>query len=471
MRALPITAILLSAGVLSIAAAATAQSGALVGAPAASAPSAADAKAQAAAAKKAAQAEAKRIRDLKARYGEGPYPDEIVAYVDAKPEALRPFYRALYTGGERNAVLNFERLGLAAYQAGLFKDSAWAFDRALDRIELIYANNAQAATARSVFHNEANKDFKGEPYERAMAYYYRGLIFLHQGNFQDATVSFKNAEYQDTLSEDETFQSDFAVMNFLRGWSQKCAGDATSATEAFALATKAQTGLVAPKPGDNVLFVAELGNGPVKARDGAQAQKLLFQAGPEYPETGASISLVDGKQTRTVPLTVASSVNYQATTRGGRAIDGIMNGKANWKGSTDTVGDVMAMQGLINNNPYAQLGGLLFKGLSKSMKTNADIRAWDGLPDLILVGTAAAKTPKWQYQTKYLKGTDAVPLSGKTYRGDGKACSIVWMRSRTVAFGEDIVGEDAGVAAAQNRKQPVQLKNKTFRAELEGSKL
>lgn len=437
-------------------------------APAADAAAVAAAPVDAKAAKLAAKAEAKRQRELVARYGSGPYPDEIARYVASKPETLRPLYSALYTGGERNAVLNFERLGLAAYQQGMLKDAAWAFDQALNRIETIYADNPQAATARSIFHNEANKDFKGEPYERSMAYYYRGLVYLQQGNFQDATVAFKNAEYQDTLSEDESFQSDFAVMNYLRGWSQKCAGDTSSAKESFDLATKAQKDLTVPEAGDNVLFVAELGNGPVKSRDAAQSQKLIFGAGAEYDENAANVTLDDGQGSRAVPLHLASSVQYQATTRGGRAIDGLMNGKANWKDGTGAVGDALAMQGMMNNDPYSQLAGGIFQLFSATMKTNADIRAWDGLPDLIMVGTANTKSPEWKYESQYLKGTTPIQLVGNAQRGDAKACSIVWMRSRPGTFGDQIVGEDAGVAASQNRKKPVQEKNKAFRTTLDG---
>lgn len=464
MRSSTIIAALLSTNLIAAAAIAQAE-------PAATATVAVDAKAEAKAAKLAAQAEAKRLRDLKAKYGEGPYPDEITAYVASKPEKLRPLYQALYTGGERNAVLNFERLGLAAYQEGLMKDAGWAFDQALNRIETIYADNQQAATARSIFHNEANKDFKGEPYERSMAYYYRGLIFLQEGKFQDATVSFRNAEYQDTLSEEESFQGDFAVMNYLKGWSQKCAGDKSSAKESFDLAVKSQKDLVIPADGDNVLFVSELGNGPVKARDAAQAQKLLFQAGPEYDESDTTITLVDGKQQVAVPMKLASSVKYQATTRGGRAIDGVMNGKANWKEGTDAVGSALAMQGMMGGDPYMQLAGSMFSMFSGAMKTNADIRAWEGLPDLIMVGTASTKTAGWQYQGKYLKGAEPLELAGTARRGGGKACNVVWMRSRPGVFGTDIVGEDTGVAASQNRKKPVQLKNKAFRTTLEGTAL
>ena len=432
------------------------------------------AKAAEKAARLAAKLEEKRQRELRAKYGDGPYPDQIAAYADARPEQLRPLYRTLYTGGERNAVLNFQRLGLAAFEAGLFKDAAWAFDQALARIEAIYADNPQAATARSVFHNEANKDYKGEPYERAMAYYYRGLLYLRDGDYSNARIAFREAERQDTLSDSEEFQSDFAAMNYLQGWSLRCQGRHDAAKEYFDLASKAEKGLTAPAPGDDVLFLAELGNGPVKLRDGAQAQKLLFGAGAPYPETLATVTHGAGGVPATIALVPASNVTFQATTRGGRAIDGLMNGKANWKEGTDTLGNALMTQGLGSNDPsggYMALAGLAFSMFSKTMKTSADIRAWDGLPDRIMVGTTRATAPDWTYSVAYAGEKGPVTMQGVTMRATPRGCGIVWMRSRPAAYSEAIVGEDEGVAAGQNRKKPVQAKNRLFRTTLEGQSL
>lgn len=431
------------------------------------------AKAQEKAARAAAKAEARRMAQLRAQYGEGPYPDQISAYVDARAEPLRPLYRALYTGGERNAVLNFQRLGLAAFEGGQYKDAAWAFDQALARIEAIYADNKQAATARSVFHNESNKDYKGEPYERAMAYYYRGLLYLRDGDYQNARISFREAERMDTMSDAEEFQSDFAAMNYLQGWSLRCQGRASDAKEYFDLAAKAQQGLTAPAEGDNVLFIGELGNGPVKARDSAQAHKLLFQAGAEYPETLATVTYGPAGTPVTLPLMEASNVTYQATTRGGRAIDGLMNGKANWKEGTDGVGTALMTQGLMGGDGggYMAMAGLALSIFSSAMKTNADIRAWDGLPDRIMVGTAQAASPDWTYKVAYAGEKGPVAIEGKTMRADAKGCGIVWLRSRPAVYTEAVFGEDAGVAAAQARKKPVILKNKAFRTALEGQTL
>lgn len=424
------------------------------------------------AARQAAAAERKRMAELRRLYGDGPYPDEIEAYLADKPEDLHPLYRALFTGGERNAVLNFERLGLAAMDAGHWSDAEAAFDGALARIEAIYANNDQAARARSLFHNEANKDFKGEPYERAMAYYYRGLLYLRAGDFDNARASFKAAEYQDTLSETETFQEDFAVMNYLTGWTYHCQGQPTSAAEAFEIARQNAPSLAAPGPDDKVLLIAELGRAPIKARDGAQAQKLVFQPAFGDGAYGASYTLGAGEARN---LAEASSVHYQATTRGGRAIDGVLDGKASFKETTSTLGDVassMSLASSLSGDAGLGLGfaaaGALFSMFSSAAKTQADIRAWDNLSDKIMLSTAALPgdglTPTVQYM-----GGSAAPAA-PVMAASTERCSVVWSRSQgSGGLSPDVPGEDPGVAQALSRKRAVQEKNRAFRNALLGA--
>ncbi|QXQ05718.1 hypothetical protein KX816_16080 [Sphingosinicellaceae bacterium] len=416
-------------------------------------------------AKAALKAREQQVKAWKAQYGDGPYPDEIDGFTQTRSEALRPYFKALYTGGERNAVLNLSRLGLAAMEVGSYTDAERAFDAALLRIESVYAKNKSAEAARSVFHKESNKDWKGEPYERAMAYYYRGLLYLRKGDYNNARASFKGAEYQDTVSEDEEFQSDFALMDYLMGWASQCAGD--NGSEAYDTAIKAEKGLTAPGAADNVLMIAELGHGPLKEKDGKQKEKLVFRPAEGFPETGAVFVLAPATGASThYDSHLASSVYYQATTRGGRAMDGILNGKANWKTGTATAGNALLTAGLVQGGDagmYMALAGALFSLGSSAMKTDADIRQWDTLPDGVSLSTTKLAGP-FTSTISYVSENGALTLPPTpVMQATAGKCTIVWTRSRTALTGGDTPGDDAKVRAAVAKKKDVVQKDKLFR--------
>ncbi|MBO9375186.1 hypothetical protein GG804_00255 [Sphingomonas histidinilytica] len=447
------------------------------------------------AAKAAAKARAKQVAAWKAQYGPGPYPDEVEAFAQTRQEELRGYYRTLYYDGEHNAVLNYERLGLLSMELGYYADAEKAFDGALDRIEAFYNKDKQAEKATSATRLEVNKDFKGEPYERAMAYYYRGLLYLRKGDYDNARASFKAAEYQDTVAGDESFQSDFALLTFLQGWASQCAGDGSQAADAFEQAAKIDPKLKVPGPNDNVLVLTELGIGPVKATDGQYQEKLVFRPGAAMPENGAIVTLGSGKTTRAWPLTPAADIYTQASTRGGRAIDGILDGKAQFKSGLETtsalattVGSTFAQQ-MGGNALYAQGIGAALSMFSKSVRPTADTRMWDGLPSTIMVGTtrwgaapAAAKGKKAPPKAALSGGDWSMPSVSMTYRQDDNAldlagtkpmsasagkCGIVWARSRSVsALPPEAPGNNAKIALARKRDKDVWAKDEAFRAKL-----
>lgn len=459
-----------------------------------------DAAADPAAAKAAAKARAKQVAAWKAQYGPGPYPDEVEAFAQTREEKLREYYRVLYYDGEHNAVLNYERLGLLAMELGYYGDAEKAFDGALDRIEAFYGKDKQAEKATSATRLEVNKDFKGEPYERAMAYYYRGLLYLRKGDYDNARASFKAAEYQDTVSADESFQSDFGLLTYLQGWASQCAGDGSQAADAFEQAAKVDPKLKAPGPNDNLLVLTELGNGPVKATDGQYQEKLVFRQGAAMPENGAIVTLGTGKSTRGWPLVPAADLYTQASTRGGRAIDGILNGKAQFKQGLETTSTVVTAVGtsfaqqMGGNALYAQGIGAALNMFSKSVRPAADVRMWDSLPSSILVGTtrwgsAVAPAPAAKGKAKPAPKPSALaaanwdmPPVSMTYRHDsdmldvagirpmsasaGK-CGIVWVRSRSIAtLPAAAPGNNDKIALARKKDKDVWAKDEAFRAKL-----
>jgi tetratricopeptide (TPR) repeat protein len=432
-------------------------------------------------ARKSHAAEIKKLqKSLKRQYGMGPYPYETQQFVAARPEALAPFYRALFVEGERNATLNFNRLGLAAMELGYYDHAEWAFDRALDRIEMIYADNPQAKAAKSKFKAEKVKEFKGEPYERAMSYYYRGLLYLKAGDFENARAVFRAGEYQDTVSEEEEFQSDFAVLNYLNGWSLKCQG--RDGSEEFMRAMKVRDALAMPGDDHNTLYIAEVGAAPQKYGDGQYKEVLKFRPDQRFGETSATFAAVDQAGTESLVATnMATDLAWQSTTRGGRAIDGILEGKAQFKETTGAVGNTLQTGGQVamlaglagGDSDAAMIGagvalvGGLFKGLSASAKPEADTRMWENLPGAINVATDATPVQgELSYQARYTgaEGTDVAEPTGALLVGGNEQCGIVWTRSRSAAgVAESSPGARYTWKQVRKQKDDIQEKDMIFR--------
>jgi tetratricopeptide (TPR) repeat protein len=280
-----------------------------------------------------------------------------------KQSQLQPIFNALYVEGEHNAVLNFNYLGLAALEVGEYRVAEKAFDAAIDRIEAIYADNPSAKKAKSVFSAEKVKDFKGEPYERAMTYFYRGVLYLRVGDYQNARASFLSAERQSTLSENEAYDSTFGLMDYLAGWSSYCDGDAARAQELRDRAAKAQPEIFASlQPNVSYIGLIDVGTGPVKFGTGQYKEKLSFRPSEEVP----AIATVDAHAAAVSDTILAGDLNWQATTRGGRPVDAILNGKAQWKSGTDAASTALTavsyastVQGAMNGNQNLQNAGTI----------------------------------------------------------------------------------------------------------------
>ena len=409
---------------------------------------------------------------------EGGFPEERNPQADefaAKaPEKLRPFYRALYLEGERNAVLNFNHLGLAAMEIGEWDTAKKAFDQAIQRIDSIYADDENARKAKSVWSKERVKDWKGEPYERAMAYYYRGLLYLRDGEFDNAAAAFRAADYQDTQAEQEAFQGDFGLMPFLAAWAQNCRGNAGVAKDLYSQAVSKDKALEPLSIDQRFLVLVDSGRGPVKYGEGKFKEVLKFRAAPDAKDSAV---LVDAGG-KALPVHAAGDVQYQAETRGGRAVDGILNGKAQWKENTGTAGQVATSVGMAsmhagvmsNNDNMAQFGALAsFAGLfaqvaAQAMTPEADTRAWGSLPGAIYVGSAELPLADFKLGLTFDAGAGAqtkeVQLAAKH-----QDCAIAWTRTRSA-----LAPQDGGLASITPSPRlddsGRQQQNTAFRAQL-----
>lgn len=313
---------------------------------------------------------------------------------DARPDYLQTYISANARSGLRDQVLINMQAGVEAFKRGDHHITRRLMEDAYNRIEIVYADNENAKSARSKFAKEANKDFKGEPYERAMVGYYLGLTDLLEHDLQSAKASFGWGEYQDTLSESEEFQADMNSLVFLRGWTRQCAGENASAQEDFD-----RVG-ISPNKQDNLLVLIETGYGPVKYAEGKHSEILKFKSSPKDTLLKTNIIYQDNLH----ELKQVEDLVYQATTRGGREIDQILEGKANFKDAAEGVADTAMNLGVASSlisSSYSQTGdydsastaatlGLAFSAISLISQITADqttpaadTRQWDNLPRYI----------------------------------------------------------------------------------------
>jgi hypothetical protein len=215
-------------------------------------------------------------------------------------------------------------LGLDALQIDGVREARELFQRAISGIEVVYGESAQAAKARSLWRAEGSKVFKGEPYERAMAFYYAGLSYLLEREWDNARASFRGAILQDSFAEEDQFRCDSALMYYLFGWTSRQMGNSDDARIGFEQAGRIRPELKAPDADANVLFIIELGRSPRKRTDGIGHAALRFFRGKGFTESTARVRL---SSQEVVPVPVAEDVFFQASTRGARRIDQILHDK------------------------------------------------------------------------------------------------------------------------------------------------
>jgi tetratricopeptide (TPR) repeat protein len=361
------------------------------------------------------------------------------------PELLSAWSEAPEDGANR--VLNEMEAGSIALSNGYFTHAEVLFDDAQKQIETIYANNSTAQAARSKFVAEATKDFKGDPYERAMIGYYLGLIDLAKGDYDNARAGFRFAQLQDTMSTSEIYQDDMAVMQYLIGWSYWCEGNASNAKDEFDRVLTMRPNLTPPKKKDNVLMIGELGNAPVKYTSGKYSELLKYRAGGATPRVQVAFRLGD----KQLSGKLAEDVFFQASTRGGTVVEDIRAGKANFKQGAETVENVASGVGSAaftaaamshNNNDrnaalivgaISLLTKLAASKVAKSTMTTADTRSWTSLPASIFLTTGKLAEPNsveagfFDADGKVLKTKTAIVKTSPK-----KECSLVYVRDKNL---------------------------------------
>ena len=284
------------------------------------------------------------------------------------------------------------RIAASALRRTQFDEAKAKLDDALATAAANYGQvNSEAAKSRRMFRNESDKPFIGEPYERVMASYYRGILYWRDGEPDNARALFRSGELLDSDTTDKTYAGDYVLLDYLDGLvSAKLGGDGADALKRARTNAKQQGHATPPdyNPKANVMLFAEYGHGPRKYSGGEYGEYLKFFV--EKSRIRSARLEVDGRH---VALPPYDDISFQATTRGGRLMDHVLGNKAVFKQTTDTIGDV-ALIGAVGAANYgsrdsekAAIGlaaiGLISKIASSATTPQADIRTWENLPQYL----------------------------------------------------------------------------------------
>lgn len=323
---------------------------------------------------------------------------------------------AIQSGPEKDRVLWQYRTALALMRRGQLAEAKPLLDAALTRISNVLGQDPTARRARGYFSPEAKKTFIGEPYERALAWFYRGILYWRDGEPDNARACFRSAAFEDSDTVDKQYASDYVLFDYLDGLaSTKLRGDGSDAFQR----AQASARLSQPPPYDreaNVLLFGDFGPGPTKVAGGRHGEVLLFRAG-STPVRSMQIQ-VAGK---TYLLRPFDDLYFQATTRGGRVMDHILANKAGFKDATSAVGDMGLITGSVlatqHDTQAAGIGlmlfGLVSKMTSAATTPQADTRSWNNLP-LHLTFAAFKLPPGPHTATVDFLDDGGRPLAGMT---------------------------------------------------------
>jgi tetratricopeptide (TPR) repeat protein len=316
---------------------------------------------------------------------------------------------AIAQGPKRDRVLWQYRTALAAMRLGQFDEARSLLDEALITLGGIHGPDRDARRARGYFTPEAQKGFLGEPYERVMAYYYRGILYWMDGEIDNARACFRSAQFMDSDAENQSYANDYVLLEYLVGFAnEKLGGDGS---DALARA-RGVARLAVPldyEPGANLLCFVEFGRGPKKYAGGQYGEQLRFLAG-----TSSVKAVRIRTNDRSIEARPFDDLTFQATTRGGRVMDHVLANKAVFKQSTDSIGTGAIIAGAImagqqgHDSPVDEIGaglmvaGVLSKLVSAATTPAADTRAWDNLPQYLSFAGATVQPGDYELEVEFL---------------------------------------------------------------------
>jgi tetratricopeptide (TPR) repeat protein len=321
--------------------------------------------------------------------------EAIISYQTGDYGTAAQMLRPEINKKDENFVLTNCRFGSAALAAGDLDGAEGAFLSAYEVMNGVKTNDGgRTMGAALVF--EGIKVWKGEPFERAMAHYYLGLIYLLKNDYENARAAFQNSlfkvrEYasKDDLDHYKEAESNFALGYFGLGLCNLRMGKTDLANAAFSKAVAINPGLHQvvtdlTRPGVNTLIFVDAGFGPRKEGKGWYNEESAF--GPSPAEVGpppGMVAYVDGKPAYNpqIPNILVDTLAMAQQQRW-QDIDTLKKVKAALGTGMMAAGTGMAAYGANRHDEGLMWAGIgtAVAGALVSASSQSDLRSWDMLP-------------------------------------------------------------------------------------------
>ena len=201
----------------------------------------------------------------------------VSSYFAADYERAMHELEPLTKKADENFVVNNLRFGSAALADYALDDAEAAFLRAYEVINSTGVNDG-GRTLGATLVDEKIKIWKGEPFERAMANFYLGLIYYMRHEYDNARGAFENAlfklrDYDPELKDNSPeVDSNFALATLMLAKSYQRLGRDDLAAANFQNIREKQSPLAGLADAEmnaksNLLLVVDFGYGPRKVTD------------------------------------------------------------------------------------------------------------------------------------------------------------------------------------------------------------
>ena len=199
---------------------------------------------------------------------------------------------------------------------------------AREELEQMFDPDSQAL---KLMHGEREKYFKGDGYERATMYAFLALSFMEKGNYVKALKCVQCGILADSDAEKLDYRADYALLPYI-GYIAACrAGDnwRQEARKYDALVKEITGSAPSEKELPNAILVAWVGRGADRTLGGEFEEKRFVRKGSSRGCLDTVVVRANGMEYLSAPE--LADLNFQATTRGRRVMDYVLDSKTKAK--------------------------------------------------------------------------------------------------------------------------------------------